>query len=157
MSYPVYLGISNALNLGVPLTFLKFSRNAESEADYLGLEYMYKAGYDPNSYVAFFGKVTEEERHEPGSVPKLFQDHPPTPDRVVKCEEEIKNVLPPRPEYLVSTSEFNDVKARLVKVINSHKVGEGTAPTLHRRGQKSSDTKGSDQGKDQPPVLRRHD
>jgi beta-barrel assembly-enhancing protease len=76
LSYPVYLGISQALNYGVPLTFLKFSRSAEAEAGFLGLQYMYKAGYDPNSYVTFFGKVLQEERGSPGSVPKVFLDHP---------------------------------------------------------------------------------
>jgi beta-barrel assembly-enhancing protease len=76
LSYPVYLGTSQALNYGVPLTFLKFSRSAEAEADFLGLQYMYKAGYDPNSYVTFFGKVLQEERGSPGSVPKVFLDHP---------------------------------------------------------------------------------
>src|SRR6516225_4539488 len=78
MSYPVYEGASQALNLGVPLTFLKFSRSAEAEADYLGLQYMFKAGYDPNSYTAFFGKILQEERRAPGSVDKIFADHPPT-------------------------------------------------------------------------------
>jgi beta-barrel assembly-enhancing protease len=77
LSYPVYLGVSQALNFGVPLTFLKFSRSAEAEADFLGLQYMYKAGYDPDAYVAFFGKVLQEERRTPGSVPRLFLDHPP--------------------------------------------------------------------------------
>src|SRR5947207_2196272 len=75
MSYPVYMGVSQAFNFGIPLTFLKFNRSAEAEADYLGIQYMYKAGYDPNSYVAFFGKVMDEERRSPGSVPKIFQDH----------------------------------------------------------------------------------
>src|SRR2546425_10429933 len=98
MSYPVYLGVSQALNIGVPVAFLKFSRDDEAEADYLGLQYMYKAGYDPNAYVTFFGKVLEEERRQPGSVPKIFQDHPPTPDRILKAEEEIKQ-LPKRDEY----------------------------------------------------------
>ena len=86
MSYPVYIGAAQALNFGVPIAFLKFNRSAEAEADYLGLQYMYKAGYDPNSYVAFFGKIMQEERREPGSVPKVFLDHPPTPDRIVKSE-----------------------------------------------------------------------
>src|SRR5271167_2656251 len=95
MSYPVYVGVSSALSYGVPLTFLKFSRADEAEADYLGLQYMYKAGYDPNAFAAFFGKVLEEERRQPGSVNELFADHPPTPDRIIKAEEKIKK-LPPR-------------------------------------------------------------
>ncbi len=70
MSYPVYMGVMEAYMNGVPMAFLKFNRGAEAEADYLGIQYMYKAGYDPNSYVAFFGKVMEEERRMPGSMPR---------------------------------------------------------------------------------------
>ena len=86
LSYPVYLGVSQALNFGIPLTFLKFSRSAEAEADFLGLQYMYKAGYDPDSYAAFFGKVLQEGRRSPGSVPRIFLDHPPTPERILKSK-----------------------------------------------------------------------
>jgi len=71
MSYPVYMGVMEAYMQGVPLAFLKFNRGAEAEADYLGIQYMYKAGYDPNSYVAFFGKVMDEERRMPGSMPQV--------------------------------------------------------------------------------------
>ena len=156
MSYPVYLGVSNAFNFGVPMMFLRFNRNAEQEADYLGLQYMYKAGYDPNAYVAFFGKVTEEERHEPGSVPKVFMDHPPTEDRIVKAEQEIKKLLPQRDEYLVSTSEFYDVKDRLDSVIAGQKVrGQAGAPTLARHSHPIPNSSGQDEGDDKPPVLQR--
>ena len=161
MTYPVYLGVSNAFNLGVPLAFLKFSRNAEAEADYLGLQYMYKAGYDPNAYVSFFGKVTEEERRQPGSVPQIFADHPPTPDRIVKAEAEIKQ-LPARDEYLVSTSEFDEIKARLSAVTSNRKSNEKRdgAPTLERRADQTttgaqSGKQGEDQGDEKPPVLHR--
>src|SRR3989454_5547749 len=160
MTYPVYLGVSQALNIGVPVAFLKFDRSAEAEADYLGLQYMYKAGYDPNAYVAFFGKVLEEERRQPGSIPKIFQDHPPTPDRILKAEEEIKQ-LPKRDEYLVSTSEFDDVKSRLDTVVAAlkKKDREGV-PTLEKRnpdGSAQPTTKGQDQGDEKPPVLKRRD
>ncbi len=151
---------ASALNFGVPLAFLKFSRNDEAEADYLGLQYMYKAGYDPNSYVAFFGKIMEEERRQPGSVPKIFQDHPPTPERIVKAEEEIKQ-LPKRDQYLVTTSEFNDVKAHLNTVIAQLKRNRPeTGPTLERREPQASASpgaQGQDQGDEKPPVLRRRD
>jgi predicted Zn-dependent protease len=133
MSYPVYMGVSQAFNFGVPLAFLKFGRSSESEADYLGIQYMYKAGYDPNSYVAFFGKVMDEERRSPGSVPKIFQDHPPTPDRIVKSEEEIKEILPKRDQYLVSTSEFNDVKSRMQTIISTRRREQKPGPTLQKR------------------------
>jgi predicted Zn-dependent protease len=161
LSYPVYLGISEALNYGVPLAFLKFSRGAEAEADFLGLQYMYKAGYDPNSYVAFFGKVLEEERGSPGSVPKVFLDHPPTPERILKSEEEIREILPRRDQYLVSTSEFDDIKVRLRTQISHRRKAEKPGPTLQKREADDSDTAAPEpsreQDKDQPPVLQRRD
>ena len=163
MSYPVYEGASQALNLGVPLTFLKFSRSAEAEADYLGLQYMSKAGYDPNSYTAFFGKILQEERRAPGSVPTLFLDHPPTAERIMKSEEEIKEILPKREQYLVSTSEFDDVKERLRAVIS--KRFERGGPTLERledTADPATQTQAGSQRKEQgdgtddkPPVLQR--
>ena len=96
-----------------PISFLKFSRDAEREADYLGLQYMYKAGYDPNSFVSFFEKVQALEKKQPGTVPKIFSTHPPTPDRIEAAQKEISTILPAREEYIVSTSEFDLVKRRL--------------------------------------------
>lgn len=167
MSYPVYLGVSQAMNFGVPIAFMKFNRNSEAEADYLGLQYMYKAGYDPSSYPAFFGKIMDEERRSPGSMSSVFADHPPTPDRIIKCEEEIQKILPQKNEYLVSTSEFNDVKGRLQTVLTNRKKGAKAGPTLEKRQTADNTTNtpqtqsgsgsGSDQSGDQPPVLRRRD
>jgi predicted Zn-dependent protease len=156
MSYPVYIGVSNALNFGIPMAFLKFNRSAESEADYLGLQYLYKAGYDPNAYVTFFGKVTEAERREPGSVPSVFLDHPPTADRIIKAEREIKKLLPSRDQYLVSTSEFVDVRARLESELGQRRIPDGSGtPTLTRRDHPAADPQ--DTASDAPPVLRRRD
>jgi predicted Zn-dependent protease len=162
MSFPVYMGVGQALNFGIPMAFLKFNRGAEAEADYLGIQYMYKAGYDPNSYVAFFGKVVEQERRSPGSMPSIFSDHPPTGDRIIKAEEEIKEILPKRDQYLVSTSEFDDIKARLQRVISIRKKQKGeSGPTLRKReptGQTTTQTQTPQKpGDDQPPVLRRRD
>jgi predicted Zn-dependent protease len=162
MSYGVYYGVMEAYMNGVPLAFLKFSRGSESEADYLGIQYMYKAGYDPNSYVAFFGKVVEQERRSPGSIPSVFADHPPTGDRIVKSEEEIKAILPKREQYLVSTSEFDDIKGRLQQVISNRKKQKGeSGPTLRKReaDKTTTQTQPQDQGTgdDKPPVLRRRD
>lgn len=165
MSYPVYIGVSQALNFGVPLTFLKFSRNDEAEADFLGLQYMYKAGYDPNSYVAFFGKVIQEDRRSPGSVPSVFADHPPTPDRIVKCEQEIKQLLSKKEQYLISTSEFDDVKARLQTVLvaqrGEQKPGQPTLRKRERAGTADGDTQatasGDQKDDEKPPVLKRRD
>jgi len=170
MSYPVYMGVMEAYMQGVPLAFLKFNRGAEAEADYLGIQYMYKAGYDPNSYVAFFGKVMDEERRMPGSMPQVFMDHPPTGDRIIKSEEEIKQILPKKEQYLVSTSEFDDVKARLQQVISNRKKlkpGDNGGPTLRKRQpsdqttstptQTAGQSSGSTGGDEQPPVLKRRD
>ena len=158
MSIGAYYGLSAAMQ-GLPILFLKFSQKDEAEADYLGLQYMYKAGYDPESYVTFFGKVTEEERHMPGSVPEIFMDHPPTPDRIISCEQEIQKILPQKPQYLVSTSEFNDIKSRLTTVMIAQNRVKPGSPTLEKK--KSSDKTGnappSDSGSDQPPVLKRRD
>lgn len=165
LSIGAYYGIEAAMQ-GLPIAFLKFSRNDEAEADYLGLQYMYKAGYDPESYVAFFGKVVEEERRSPGSVPEIFMDHPPTADRIIKCEQEIKQILPSKPEYLVSTSEFNDIKSRVSTVLTAQLKKGKAGPTLEKpkasdktSGGQTTGTSpgGGDQGGDQPPVLKRRD
>ena len=140
--YAMYQG----LNLAIPLTFLKFSRDAEKEADYLGVQYMYKAGYDPNSYVTFFERVQAEEKRRPGSVPKIFATHPPTPDRIANTQKEIAQILPSRPEYIVTTSEFDQVKARLRNIMFSKKAVEGPGkPTLRTK------TEQADKQKTQPP------
>lgn len=162
MSYPVYMGVSTALNLGLPLTFLKFDRGAEAEADMLGLQYMYKAGYDPSAYVTFFSKIIEEDRKSPGSVPTVFASHPPTPERILKSEEEIKTILPKKEQYLVSTSEFDDVKTRLQSIMSLRKSEKKEGPTLRKRettDQAGTEQKPTEKGKDEdkPPVLRRRD
>jgi predicted Zn-dependent protease len=129
-------GIYQASGLLVPLSFLKFSRNFEAEADYLGVQYMYKAGYDPTAFVDFFEKIQTLEKRKPGTVGKLFSSHPPTDDRIKKSQEEIAG-LKARPEYVVTTSEFNDVKARLAMLENQKRPDKASAsdpskPTLRR-------------------------
>ncbi len=123
-------GVYEAAQLAMPLSFLEFSREYESEADYLGIQYMYKAGYDPQGMVTIFEKLSALEKHKPGAVSKAFSDHPATPERIAAVEKEIATVLPARPEYLVTTSEFEDVKARLERIQNKRGVvkeedGEG--------------------------------
>jgi beta-barrel assembly-enhancing protease len=158
-------GLYEGLNVAMPLSFLKFSRDQEREADYLGLQYMYKAGYDPNAFVSFFEKVEAEERRHPGSIPKVFSTHPPTPERVTKAQEEVATILPARDEYLVTTSEFDVVKARLRRIENKNKLDEkktdGDKPTLRTRteqqpppttnGQQPQAGSGSGSGDDPDP------
>ena len=128
-------GIYEAANLAIPLTFLEFSREFEAQADYLGLQYMYRAGYDPQAFVTFFEKIQDLQKHKPGAVARAFSDHPQTPDRIAHSQEEIAKILPPRDEYLVTTSEFDDVKARLARIENKRKLTDknnAQKPTLRR-------------------------
>src|SRR6202142_3230555 len=139
-----------AAGLALPLTFLHFSRGFEAEADYLGLEYMYKAGYDPQAFVSFFEKVQAMEKKKPGTLSKAFSTHPQTPDRIEKSQEEIRKILPAKPQYIVTTSEFDQVKARLAAIENKHKVideKDSNKPSLRRTSNttdKSDDTKKDD-------------
>jgi predicted Zn-dependent protease len=129
-------GIYEASGLLIPVTFLKFSRNIEAEADYLGLQYMYKTGYDPNAFIDFFEKIQTMEKRKPGTVSKLFATHPPTDDRIAKSQKEIADILKAKPEYVVTTSEFNDVKARLAMLENQRRPDKTSEdpnkPTLRR-------------------------
>jgi predicted Zn-dependent protease len=128
-------GIYQASGLLVPMGLLKFSRNFESEADYLGLQYMYKTGYDPTAFVDFFEKIETLEKRKPGTIAKAFSTHPPTDDRIVKTQKEIA-ALKARPEYVVTTSEFNDVKNRLKMLENQRRPDktneDPNKPTLRR-------------------------
>jgi len=133
MSGGIGYGVSQAANLVVPLTFLKFSRGMEEEADYLGVQYLYKTGYDPSAMVRFFEKLQAKEKAKPGSISKLFSTHPPTADRIRKVSETITTVLPPAPEYMQTTSEFGSVKSRLERIWNERKPEDENRPTLHRR------------------------
>jgi beta-barrel assembly-enhancing protease len=152
-------GIYQAAGLGIPLTFLHFQRGYEAEADYLGLQYMYKTGYDPQAFISFFEKIQAKEKKKPGTLAKAFGTHPQTPDRIEKSQQEIATILPARPQYLVSTSEFDDVKARLAVLENRHKVldeKEGSKPTLRRTSNKDKST-GNDKTDDDRPTLKRRD
>lgn len=147
------------VGVAAPLGFMKFSRGFESEADYLGIEYMYKAGYDPQALTAFFEKVKAMEKQKPGTLAKAFDTHPQTPDRIEKTQHEINTLLPPKPEYRLDTSEFEDVKARLAVLENRHKLDRshgGDGPTLRRHSHAPDGSGGSEDG-DKPPVLRRRD
>src|SRR3974377_1720349 len=143
-------GIYEGMGLGIPLTFLHFSRGFESEADYLGIEYMYRAGYDPSAFVSFFEKVQAMEKKKPGTLAKAFDTHPQSADRIAKSQDEIRKVLPAKPQYVVTTSEFDDVKARLAALENKHKVldqKDSAKPSLRRTSNpsdKSEDKKDDD-------------
>jgi hypothetical protein len=153
-------GIYEASQLAIPMTFLKFSRMDEAEADYLGVQYMYKAGYDPQSFVTLFEKLDALEKHKPGTLAKAFSDHPATGSRIDAAEDEIATILPPKPDYVVTTSEFDDVKARLARIENKRKINgkdNGNKPTLRRAGASTTDPNNpANSGSDQPTLGRRN-
>lgn len=153
-------GIYEAAQLAVPITFLQFSRNFEGEADWLGLQYMYKAGYDPQAFIQFFEKIDALEKHKPGTLAKVFSDHPQTPDRIARSEDEIATIMPARPDYVVTTSEFDEVKARLARIENKRKLNDkkdGNKPTLRRVGGSGSDPNTPASTTDDRPTLGRRD
>lgn len=154
------IGIYEGVNAAVPVAFLKFSREDEAQADYLGTEYMYKAGYDPNAFINFFELVESQELREPSVPSTLFSDHPGTENRIAAVQHEIATILPPRPEYVVDTSEFERVKHRLEIYESGGKLTKPTnGPVLERKTNNGSSgqQKPQQQNSDQPPVLHRHD
>ena len=162
-------GIYEAASLAVPITFLQFSREFEAQADYLGVQYMYRAGYDPQAFIAFFEKIQALEKRKPGMVEKAFSDHPQTPDRILHSQEEIARILPARDEYTVTTSEFDDVKARLARIENKRRLVDSKdtkKPSLRRASTgndpnststTSSTDPNSTNSDDGPPTLHRRD
>ena len=149
-----------AANFGGLMGILKFSRGFEAEADYLGIEYMYRSGYDPSAFVSFFEKVQAMEKKKPGTLAKAFDTHPQSADRITKSQEEIRKILPAKQQYVVTTSEFDEVKARLAAIENKHKLldeKDSNKPSLRRTsngGDKTDDKKTDD---DDRPTLKRRD
>jgi predicted Zn-dependent protease len=162
-------GIYEGAQLALPITFLKFSRDFEAQADYLGVQYMYRAGYDPQAFITFFEKVQALQKRKPGLVSKAFADHPQTPDRILHSQEEIARILPPRDEYTVTTSEFDDVKARLARIENKRRLTDtkkGAKPSLRKAGtgtgdppspSSTSSTSSTSSDDDKPTLHRRDD
>ena len=155
-------GIYEAASIGVPITFMHFSREFEAQADYLGVQYMYKAGYDPQAFISFFEKIQALEKRKPGAVAKVFADHPQTPDRILHSQQEIARILPARDEYTVTTSEFEDVKARLARIENKRRLTDSKdnkRPSLRRASTDPNSQAGDDKsgGDDRPTLHRRED
>ena len=105
--------VRQAAAVAVPMTFLSFSRKDETEADYLGVQYMYAAGYDPTGVINIFEKLDALNRRKPGTVSRLFATHPMDTDRIQKTQKEIEEILPARDEYVVSTSEYQSMRQRV--------------------------------------------
>jgi hypothetical protein len=155
-------GIYEAMSIAIPITFMHFSRDFEAQADYLGVQYMYRAGYDPQAFISFFEKIQALEKRKPGAVAKVFSDHPQTPDRILHSQEEIARILPAKDEYTVTTSEFDDVKARLARIENKRRLTDSKdnkRPSLRRASTdpNAQTTDGASSGDDRPTLHRRED
>lgn len=144
---PVGAAIRQVSGIMVPMSFLKFSRDAEREADFLGLEYQYAAGYDPTAFVDFFEKLEVQEKRKSGLMARAFSTHPMNDDRIHRAEAELE-MLPAREDYILTTSEFDQVKARLIRLTRGRSVDDGKAglPTLRKHTVED----------DKPPVLRKN-
>ena len=162
------VGIYEGSQLVIPMAFLKFDRQFEMQADYLGIQYMYRAGYDPQAFITFFEKIQALQKRKPGLVSKAFADHPQTPDRILHSQEEIARILPARDEYMVTTSEFDDVKARLARIENKRRLTDSkntNKPSLRKASTGSGSSSGSSSpsststssGDDKPTLHRRDD
>jgi len=159
--------IRQGVGVAIPLGFLKFTQSMESEADFLGLQYLYKSGYDPTAFVDFFEKIQSLEKKKPGTLAKIFSSHPPTDNRIKAAQSEIQKILVAKPEYVVNTSEFNDVKARLEMLHNRRKVDtdkDSNRPRLRRApGSTTGPVDEDEDGKkpktdsDERPTLKRRD
>ena len=135
---PAGYTIRQVAGLMLPLQLLRFNRRAEREADFLGLQYLYKAGYDPTAFVSFFEKVKSQEKRKSGFLAKAFSTHPVTEDRIRKAQQQIEEALPSREEYALSSSEFERIKTRLEVLENARKrdaeaEGDADRPRLQRR------------------------
>lgn len=129
--------VRSGMGIALPSMNSVFARNFEAEADYLGLQYMYKSGYDPQAYIAFLERASKQKVKK-SKLAKMFSTYPAAHHRLQKSEEEIASILPARPQYLLSTSQFDEVKAHLAAV----------APPRLSLGRKHRD-------RGQGPVLRR--
>lgn len=136
----------------IPMTFLSFSRHDESEADFLGVQYMWAAGYDPTGAISMFEKLETLQRTQPTAVSKLLSTHPMDSDRIAKTQAEIDKILPSKPEYIVTTSDYTNMRQRLLTMENRRKPDDPNKPQL-RRGPGVDDTTGDD-GR---PTLKRRD
>ena len=133
--------LQNTAGLGMMVGFMKFSRSAEAEADKLGTQYLYAAGYDPTALATMFEKLEAKNKKKPGTIAKIFADHPAPADRRA-ASLALAARFPEREEYVINTSEFNRVKAHLLQLSNA-------------KASMSGEIKGSDEGAPGRPTLKR--
>ncbi len=153
----VGFAITQAARVAAPLTMMKFSRGFEKEADYLGLQYLYKTGYDPEAFVSFFERVEAQAEKKPGKITRAFSTHPQISERIKTIQDETARLLPRRELYILSTSEFEDVKAYLTSIQSSREAdGRNSGkPTLRRRNIPTTADDVEQNDENEPPTLKR--
>ena len=152
--------VRQGAGLAVPVAFLKFSRGFEQEADLLGLQYIYKAGYDPTAFIDFFERMEAMEKKRPGTLSQLLRSHPTMAIRIKSTQKNLQELLSAQPQYVISTSEFQEVAQQLERMTNARRAAPGkSGPTLRRstgrtraEGEDGENT-GTDQ--DERPTLKR--
>ncbi|HEY3928168.1 MAG TPA: M48 family metallopeptidase [Candidatus Koribacter sp.] len=144
---PAGMAIREIADMALPAEMMKFSRDAEREADLLGMQYAYAAGYDPAAIVSFFEKIEAQEKHKKGFLARTFDTHPMTEERVKRAQEEMEVMLPAKEDYVVTTSEFSDVKERVQALVNHHVLADPVSNKPVLRKSAAED--------DGPPVLKR--
>jgi predicted Zn-dependent protease len=153
------VALREAAALALPLGVLHFSRTMEQQADHLGLQYMYRAGYDPNAFVDFFERIESLEKKKPGTISRLFATHPITGSRITHAQRQIQSELKPLDQYVVDTSEFQDVRHRLAAMerLQRKQHDNDTVPVLKRRSPDNvddADNSGAED-RDRPTLKRR--
>jgi predicted Zn-dependent protease len=126
--------VRQLVGIAIPMGFMQFTRGMEKQADTLGLEYLYRSGYDPLAFVDFFERIGTLEKTKPGLVSRMFSSHPMTGRRIKSAQKQIQRHLEPRSTYVVDTSEFQNIRARLAQLDDlavPRRRGDG--PVLHRR------------------------
>jgi len=151
--YWAQMALQNGFGLAVNLELLGVTRESEREADQLGVQYAWNAGYDPNGFVTFFEKLAAEEREKPSRLAGWFRTHPSTEDRIMASMNE-QRFLPEKDSYIINTSEFDRIKARLLSVQKARMsdeerdINEPKRPTLRRRVEDGAPTPDNPEGSD---------
>jgi beta-barrel assembly-enhancing protease len=146
---PIGLAVREVSSVAFPMSTLKFGRDAEREADLLGLEYAYAAGYDPVAFVNFFERLQVNHK-KPNFMAKAFATHPMNEDRIKRAQAEIDTMLPPHDQYVLDTSDFDNVQSRLFELMNARPMlSTNGGPVLRRR---TGDQPQQDDGR---PELKR--
>lgn len=159
--YWTQMAMYNGIGMGMSLAVLGITRKSEAEADQLGTQYLWNTGYDPNGFITFFEKLQAREKNKPGKFASFWRTHPPVDDRIVKVQEEI-SYLPVKDEYVVNTSEFDKVKARLIAIDNklaapgaAGSAGPTKRPTLKRKTNTDRSEREEPTLEEERPTLKR--